>query len=154
MKNKKSQINNLIQFHASDIINSKGMQIEKKCIQHGSISCFEHSLNVAYLSLFLVLLFHFKVDIRGLLRGALLHDYFLYDWHIKEHSPKLHGFNHAKIALQNAKKDFHLTDIEKDIIEKHMFPLNIIPPKYFETVIVLLAEKFCTIKETILYRRR
>ena len=104
---------------------------QKKYIQHGDISVYEHSLRVAYLSIVIVSKFHLRVNMRSLIRGALLHDYFLYDWHIKDKSHRLHGFTHPKKAYKNAKKEFKLNDIEKDIITKHMFPLVVIPPPCF-----------------------
>ena len=121
---------NIIKFYGSDILNSKNMLKQKEYIQHGDVSVYEHSLRVAYLSIIIVSKFHLRVNMRSLIRGALLHDYFLYDWHIKDKSHRLHGFTHPKRAYKNAKKEFRLNDIEKDIITKHMFPLVVIPPVY------------------------
>ncbi len=134
-------------FYGSDILKSKGMRKEKRFIQHGRISCYEHSVNVAEMSLTLARRMPFSVNRRALVRGALLHDYFLYDWH--RDSQGLHGFFHAGIALKNARADFKLCDTEKNIIKTHMFPLNITPPKYRESWIVCIADKICAIKETI-----
>ena len=89
-----------------------------------------------------------KVHLEELIRGALLHDYFLYDWHEKDAGHSLHGFTHPGKALINACEDFNLTDIEKDVIRKHMFPLTLIPPRYRETVIVCMADKICSVYET------
>lgn len=60
-----------------------------------------------------------------------------------------HGLAHARTALENASHDFELTPIEKDIIEKHMFPLNIKLPKYRESYLVTIADKICSSYETI-----
>ena len=73
---------------------------------------------------------HLKVDRDSLVRGALLHDYFLYDWHDRRPERRIHGFTHTGIALHNADRDFELNDIERDIIGKHMFPLTVVPPRY------------------------
>ena len=82
---------------------------------------------------------------RALVRGSLLHDFFLYDWHIPEKGRKLHAWNHASVAYENAKKEFELGKIEKDIILKHMFPINISLPKYRESLIVSVADKILTV---------
>ena len=68
-------------LHGGDILKSPGMQIAKENMQHGSVSVFEHSVCVALVCLWLVHRLHLKVNQRALVRGALLHDYFLYDWH-------------------------------------------------------------------------
>ena len=52
-------------------------------VQHGDISVFEHCIAVAYMSVRIARRLNLKVDKRTLVRGALLHDYFLYDWHEK-----------------------------------------------------------------------
>ena len=120
-----------------------------KYIQHGTTSTLEHCISVAYVSFSIAKKFHINCNYNSLIRGALLHDYFLYDWHVSDESHKWHGFSHARMALLNASRDFELTPIEKDIIEKHMFPLNIRLPKYKESYLVTIADKICSSYETI-----
>lgn len=114
-------------------------------MQHGCTSVFRHSVSVAHYSLYLAWKMHIPVDEKALIRGALLHDYFLYDWHEKDDSHKWHGFHHARKALE----DFKLNEIERDIIACHMFPLNIRPPKYRESWLVCYADKVCSGLETV-----
>lgn len=94
---------------------------------------------------------HIRCSRRELIRGALLHDYFLYDWHIPddENPHRLHGFYHPGVALRNALKEYHLTEREKDIIRKHMWPLTVIPPGCREAWIVSAADKWCSLLETL-----
>ena len=84
------------------------LTMEKSYIQHGSTSVYEHSVKVAYTSLYFARRFRLNIDEKSLIRGALLHDYFLYDWHEKDKSHRLHGFYHPSTALRNAKEDFAL----------------------------------------------
>ena len=76
--------------------------------------------------------------------------YFLYDWHEKDKSHRLHGFYHPSTALRNAKEDFDLNPIEENMIARHMFPLTPIPPRYKEAWILCLADKYCATVETLL----
>ena len=139
----------------ADILSSDGMKSEKNFIHHGDFSCFDHSLRVAAASVYIAVKFGISVDMRSLVRGALLHDYFLYDWHENDPSHRLHGFHHAKRALMNAEHDFCLNNIEKEIIIRHMFPLNITPPRYAESRIVCLADKLCAAGEVAVnYKNR
>ena len=79
----------------------------------------------------------------------MLHDYFLYDWHQKDPSHRLHGFRHPKTALGNAQRDYYLNWKEKNIIARHMFPLIPVPPQCREAWIVCLADKWCALGETM-----
>lgn len=134
----------------SDIIEKQGRSfVQKSHMQHGNTTVFEHSVNVAVDSVMLAEKLGIKVDLAKLIRGALLHDYFLYDWHQKDKSHSWHGFRHADAALKNAKEDFELSFIEENIIERHMFPLNPKPPACREAWIVCIADKYCAIKEII-----
>lgn len=142
-----TKIKQLLVEYGKDILVHPNMQKEKELIQHFNVNCYEHSLAVAYLSVSLAYKFNVEVNMRSLIRGALLHDYFLYDWHEKDESHKLHGFSHAMTALKNASKDFELNEIEEDIIKKHMFPLNIALPRYKESVLVTMADKICAAYE-------
>lgn len=148
-KTEKTELESLLLDHGREVLSSPRMQKEKLFIQHGTVTCFEHSVAVAYRSLYLATLFKADIDQKSLVRGALLHDYFLYDWHEADKSHRLHGFKHAKKALINAREDFPLNAKEEDIIVKHMFPLNPSPPKYRESVLVMLADKWCAIHEIL-----
>ena len=125
----------------------------KNFTQHGSTTVFEHCVSVAKFSLLMAYYLEknlkIKVDRDSLVRAALLHDYFLYDWHDKTvPGHNIHGFTHPRTACINADRDFGLNEVEKDIISKHMFPLTFMPPRYRESVIVTLADKWCALCET------
>ena len=122
---------------------------EKLAMQHGTTSIYRHSLNVAYTSLWMMERWQIRLEPKSLVRGALLHDYFLYDWHQKDSSHRLHGFRHPKTALGNAQRDYHLNWKEKNIIARHMFPLIPVPPQCREAWIVCLADKWCALGETV-----
>lgn len=124
--------------------------LKKQYYQHGTTSVYSHSVQVACLSLYLSRKLKLRVNERALIRGALLHDHFLYDWHDRGHEHSLHGFTHPGTALKNAKKDYDLNPIEENIIHRHMFPLTLIPPVCSEAWIVCLADKCCALKETLL----
>lgn len=144
-----SQIKKLVEVNAGDILCSSGMQSEKQYIQHGEVNCYDHSVAVAYTSVAIAFRLRFNVDMQSMVRGALLHDYFLYDWHDPDKGHRFHGFIHAGRALENAERDFVLSDIERDIISKHMFPMNPKPPRYVESIVVTLADKICTLHEIL-----
>lgn len=125
----------------------------KDFTQHGDTSVHTHVLNVAWWAETLADKLPFKTDREALVKGALLHDYFLYDWHDKHgHSP--HGFTHPSTALENAREDFEISNKEADIIKKHMWPLTVIPPKHVEGWLVTLADKIATWEETLGRRSR
>lgn len=132
-----------------EILASDNMKLEKRFIQHANVSTYEHSIGVATMSLTLAAIFRVKVDKVSLVRGALLHDFFLYDWHDKTAMPKAHAYLHPLIAFDNAKKEFKLNAIEKNIIQAHMFPLSIVMPKYKESWIVVMADKICAMNEIV-----
>lgn len=132
-----------------DVLASKHMQALRTFIQHGSVTRYEHCLSVCYWALRIAQRFHVRVDERSMVRGALLHDFFMYDWHDPTNLRLLHGFTHAREALENAQREFKLNEIECDVIKKHMFPLNITPPRFREAVIVSLADKISAVMETV-----
>lgn len=135
--------------YGSDILSSDGMKLEKSFIQHGQTSVYVHSFMVASLCLYIAESLDIAVDERSLVRGALLHDYFLYDWHIPDKCHRFHGFTHPGRALKNACRDFSLNETEKNMIASHMFPLGISLPMYRESIILCIADKLCASKETL-----
>lgn len=121
----------------------------KEYIQHGNVSVYRHSINVAYYSLCIAMILGMTQHKKDLVRGALLHDYFLYDWHESDPSHRLHGFRHPGWALRNAQQNFDMSPIEQNIIKRHMFPLTPVPPRYKEAVLVCIVDKICSVGETM-----
>ena len=127
----------------------------KNFCQHGCVSTYDHCQNVTRVSFWLNKKFNLKADEESLLKGAFLHDFYLYDWHHKNACQKLHGFSHAQTAADNAKKFFDLNEKELNIISSHMWPLNITKlPKSREAFIVTIADKLCSLHETLAQRNK
>ena len=121
----------------------------KNFIQHGNTSVYTHVIYVAKKSIEIAEKYNLKVDMDSMIRGALLHDYFLYDWHDGKRERWIHGFTHPMKAYKNAKSEINLNRLERDIIIKHMFPLTILPPRYLESWIVTFADKYVSAVETV-----
>ena len=134
-----------VAHYGADILCSKEHKKCDKFIQHGDTTVRKHTTSVACMAVAIARKTHLKFDYQAMIRGALLHDYFLYDWHEPHHGP--HGYTHASLALRNAAQDFAISPIEADVIKKHMWPLNIKPPRYREAMIVTIADKICSAKE-------
>ncbi len=124
---------------------------ELKNYKHHDSSIYDHVLKVAKLSYKFAKFL--KLDYKSTARGALLHDFFFYDWRIEKptinNKKRIHAFSHSIHAYHNAMKYFTLNKIEKDIIIKHMFPLTIKFPKYKETFLVSIVDKIISSKEFI-----
>jgi len=57
------------------------------------------------------------------------------------------NYLHARMAVENSEKEFTLNDIERDIIRNHMWPLSPSIPKYRETFIVSIIDKYVSSRE-------
>ena len=130
------------------IIDSDEFRKMKTYRQHRNGNTYEHSLKVARRCFDFCKRHKIKVDLKKLVRGAMLHDFFLYNRHFR-HRPDYiringlrHLFTHPKKALENARKRYpSLSYTEKDIIKRHMFPLTVIPPRTKEGWIVCFFDK-------------
>jgi uncharacterized protein len=126
---------------------------------HLNQSCMDHSLFVSYVS-YLVCR-KFKWDSISAARAGLLHDLFLYDWKNGDEHEGLHGVTHPKVAYKNAEQlcrdkegENNLSELEKDIILKHMWPLSPKKPSYKESFVVCMADKVCALLELCqIYKR-
>lgn len=147
----RGQIQRLVARHGREVLEHEHMLIERSCYQHGNVTTFAHSIRVACLAVWMADRAHLwhRVDLRSLIRAALLHDYFLYDWHDWDNGThRMHGFTHGRAALRNALRDFHLNAIERDSIANHMFPMTPMPPRFIEGYLVTLADKCSATLET------
>ena len=133
----------------SDILDNEEFLKRKKYKHHGNISVYDHSLKVSYLS--------YKCAKKmGLNKydaaiGGLLHDFYYKPWNENCKKKKFfekHGFVHAKEALENSKFFFknNLNNVREDIILKHMFPLNIKLPKYRESWLIVVIDKYVSLE--------
>jgi len=133
----------------SEIIKTEKFRSMKDIKQHRFTNCYEHSINVATRCFIYAKRMNLKIDVVSLVRGALLHDFYLYDWREDKKKHSKHGFVHPRIALENARKEFgELNKIEEDIILSHMWPLNFFKiPKYKESYLVCFSDKICAMEE-------
>ncbi|MDF2905185.1 MAG: metal-dependent phosphohydrolase sub domain [Herbinix sp.] len=141
----KSVFNETIQ----ELLQAKKVQEMKLYLQHGNSSTLSHSLVVTYYSYRLATRLPIRFSYKSLIRGAMLHDFYLYDWHIPDKSHRFHAFTHPRTSLINARRYFKLNSIEEDIILKHMWPLTIIKlPASRESLLVCIVDKVCSLIET------
>lgn len=129
-------------YIVDDILKHRDFQ-KLKDIRHHGITRYNHLLRVSY--------YTYKVTKRlGLrhveaTRGALLHDFFLdeADQDSQREALKKHSF----YALNRANECFSLTELEKDIIKTHMFPVTSTVPHYKESFIVDIIDDVCSCYE-------
>lgn len=152
LTSKKNDLTEYIQFYSSikDIISNSTVQEMKKFRQHYNTSTFEHCFKVSFINYKICK--KLGLDYKAAARSGMLHDLFLYDW---RNSSKLlnldglHAFVHPKIACENACKLFDLSNKEKDIILKHMWPVTFFSfPKYPESFIITLSDKYSALQES------
>ena len=119
-----------------------------KDFHHHTNHIYDHVIRVSYISY--VIAKALRLDYRSAARGGLLHDFFLYDWRARKASDTsraLHGREHPHIALANARGQFEVSDLEADIIVKHMFPKTRAMPRYKESFVVSLSDKISSVYE-------
>lgn len=131
----------------NDLINNKTVQQMKDFKQHYETTCYDHCLVASYYCYKICK--KLNLDYISSARAAMVHDLFLYDWRKRQPDRKgLHAFTHGKYAYENASKLFNLNDLQKDMIVKHMWPVTISLPKYKETFILTLVDKYCALNES------
>ena len=121
-----------------DIVNNEEFHKIKECRHHG-MNRLDHSLRVSYYSYLIAK--KLRLNTIETARGGLLHDFFVEE-DLTKRKQKFSMFFHPYASIENAKKIFNLTPLEKDIIVNHMFPT--LPhkiPKYTESWIVSLVDK-------------
>ncbi len=134
-----------------DILNHSEFLKRKDYIHHESCSVYEHCLAVSILSYLWAK--KWNCDYKSAAIGGLLHDFYDKPWQTKNHKLvehprtkffKQHGFIHASEAARNSYQYFPqlMNPKIENIIRRHMFPLNITPPRYKEGWIITLVDKY------------
>lgn len=151
-------------FIVEDILANKEFQV-RKLFKHHTKSVWNHSIEVSFKSYKLAN--KIFADERICAIAGLLHDFYPYAWQysdeLKQYDSKYlenlnkklplfkkHGFSHAKEASKNYLKFFNEYKNKRiyNSILRHMFPLNIIPPRYLEGWIITIVDKVTSIRDT------
>ena len=139
----------LIRKYGRDILDSPGFQQMKQYRHHDKSTTYQHSLDVTMAALRFAKSMRIPVDKRALVRGCLLHDYYLYNHHTSERK-KWHWARHDLYAAINADRDFGIDDREADIIANHVWPIHPMRfPLMREGWILVLADKKVAAVEAI-----
>ena len=148
MKLSKAQKREFVKI-AREVMHSGRYREMKKYYSHSDVTVYTHCVKVAYAAYSFAVKHGIRCDLKALVRGALLHDYYLYDWHDPNKGFRWHGFKHHRFALENARRDLPLTRREQNIIASHMFPLTFWTlPKCREAWLVTVADKIVASEET------
>ena len=119
-----------------------------KDIKHHNTTRLDHLLKVSYVSYKITKIL--KLDYKETAIGGLLHDFYNEEIDscggVKD---KLLMFTtkHPNEAVENAKRNFKLTEKEINIIKTHMFPVDYKIPKYVESWIVSIVDKVLSTSE-------
>ncbi len=116
---------------------------------HHGISRFGHSYRVAegVYKITKKLHFHYKEATRA----ALLHDFY-FNYQLEENGEVKNLIEHQNMALLNASKYYDLNDLQKNMIESHMFPMSKVFPKFKESICLTLVDKVVAIYEQQRYK--
>ena len=139
-----------LEKYVEDILNHDEYKMLADYTHHKPFTTLDHSLRVAQIAYnwSVRLECKIKLDTVAVTRGALLHDFYFYDWHnCRPKGKRWNGFEHPRIACQNADRCFSLTEKEKDIILSHMWPLTIRMPRSREAFLVMAADKVASLQE-------
>lgn len=129
-----------------DVISTAEFIGTKQHRHHIKSNVYDHSIKVAWLCYRHCKRYGIDVNLREVVRGALLHDLYLYDRHDRHPSHRHHGTRHPRRALENARRIYaDLSETECDIILHHMFPLTWPAPRTREGRLVCFYDKLAAI---------
>lgn len=83
-----------------ELLDSEQVRMMGRWKHHGPVTTLDHSLFVAFSTYRIARRLH--LDVRAAVRGALLHDLYLYDSHDKSAHPGNQCFDHPRFAARNA----------------------------------------------------
>lgn len=129
----------------ADITKEPEYQKLKNYTHHHATTRYQHCLNVAWYTY--IWCKASGLDYISAARGAMLHDFFVYDWRSEQPIKGRHSAVHPKIALENAKKYFEVNEVMEDVIINHMWPNTIRPPRTPEGMVITVADKYCATLE-------
>lgn len=151
--------------YVEQILLNDEFQKRKLFPHHHEMSVWDHSILVSFRAFITAKIFNADVRITAI--AGLLHDFYPWSWMYSEDLEKLddgkylvevytkhplfkmHAFTHAKAAAENYVKFFPELENKRitNAIKRHMFPLNIVPPRYKEGFLITLVDKVNSVHE-------
>ena len=114
---------------------------------HKMTTRLQHCLNVSYYNYRVCRLL--RLDAVSAARAGLLHDLYHYD--TAHYNQTSHVFRHSKyhpmVAVEAAGQLIDMNERERDMIANHMWPVTFPRPKYAETYIITIVDKYCAVIE-------
>ena len=121
-----------------ELLDSEPVRMMGRWKHHGPVTTLDHSLFVAFSTYRVARML--RLDVRSAVRGALLHDLYLYDSKDKTAHPGNQCFDHPRFAARNAAALTPLSSKEQNIILSHMWPLGGAFPRSLEAWILDLVD--------------
>ena len=128
------------------LLNDERVKRMQKYEIHRGSNCYIHSFRVAKTAIRRSLKKK-NIDLKVLLYACVLHDYYLYSRKHDEGRKKGHARKHPYVAIENARKDFNISNEVAEAIECHMWPFNF--KKYPKTK---EAKMLCHIDNVIAFK--
>lgn len=130
-----------------DLLDNEVVCQMKNFKHHYSTTCYQHCINVSYYNYLICR--KLGLDAKKAARAGILHDLYLYDWRDtpRKKGEMPHGMRHPGIALENAKNNFTISKREEDMIVKHMWPLTLKLPRYAESYVIVVTDKYAAALE-------
>lgn len=121
------------------ITGTERYRLLKKIPRHGGSNTFDHSVRVARIAERLSVVF--RISPESAVKTGLLHDFCLVNTH-RDHEKRdeWYCFYHPKDAVENA-AGYDLTEVEKQAILSHMWPLSKHMPKSREAWVLTISDK-------------
>lgn len=131
----------------ADLLEHESVQSLKQYRHHIKTTRFQHSVNVSYYNYLICKFFHW--DAASAARAGLLHDLYFYetDTYDRKENHQSHSAHHPQVALDNAAAQFSINAVERDIIQKHMWPVTRRMPHYKESYVIVVVDKYCAALE-------
>lgn len=148
MKTLKKTNKNEFNLLVKDIINNQNFRELDNEMHHG-ISRYGHSYRVAQGVYKITKKLHFNY--KEATRAALLHDFY-FNYQLEENGEVKKLIEHPNMALLNANQYYKLSDLQKNMIVSHMFPLGKVFPKYKESICLTIVDKIVALYEQQRYK--
>ena len=136
--------------HVADLLGTEEVQELHDFRHHKMTTRYQHCLNVAYYNYLICR--KLRLDAASAARAGLLHDLYHYDtarYH-RSRPDVPHSKHHPQVALEAAERLTPMNDRERDMIEKHMWPVTHPLPKYAESYVLTVVDKYCAVLEFVL----